>query len=579
MGAFLNRKGAEFRVWAPFAESVSLVGNFSNWAPIPMISENNGYWYLDLPNAHEGQEYKFEITYQGKKFLRNDPRALHFTTNSGNSVLAGGDFDWQGDDFTPPPYNQQVIYELHVGTFNRPEPYLSGNFDTLIQKLDHLQNLGVNMIELMPISSMLMDRGWGYAIDYIFAVESLYGGRHGFLNFVKSAHQRGIGVIVDVVYNHFGPDEHLDLWQFDGWNQDGKGGIYFYNDWRAETPWGNTRPDFGRPEVRQYILDNVKMWINDCHVDGLRVDSTIYLRNVYGRNNDPSTDLPEAWQFLQDLNNEVKKIKPSAIVIGEDVADNEYITKPTSEGGAGFDSQWELNFPFALRDALSPTGIDLSRVLGELNKRYNDDPFERVIFSDSHDSAANGRSRMNEDLYPGKAQSFEARKKILIANTVMLTTPGIPMLFQGQEFAEDGSFNDWRGLDWQKAEKFAGLVKAHSDLISLRKNSHNISGGLTGKNINLSHMDEVNKVIAYHRWGVGGPKDDVLVIVNFGPNDVADYVLGFPRLGEWKVRFDSSNSDYNSESTSQIQKPVVVETGGGTVQLKAYSALILSQDN
>src|SRR6185437_4472562 len=102
-------------------------------------------------------------------------------------------------------------------------------------------------------------------------VESLYGGRHGFLQFVKAAHKRGIGIILDVVYNHFGPDTGLDLWQFDGWHADDKGGIYFYTDWRAETPWGYTRPDFGRPEVRQYIWDNVRMWVHECRVDGLRV--------------------------------------------------------------------------------------------------------------------------------------------------------------------------------------------------------------------------------------------------------------------------------------------------------------------
>src|SRR5690606_33746919 len=159
--------------------------------------------------------------------------------------------------------------------------------------------------------------------------------------FVKAAHERDIGAILDVVYNHFCPEDDQALWRFDGWHENDGGGIYFYNDWRGQTPWGG-RPDFGRPEVRQFWLDNVKHWLLDCRLDGLRVDSTLYTRNVYGRHYDPSTDLPEAWTFLQELNALAHKINPHALMIGEDVAENEYITKPGSEGGAGFDTQWQV---------------------------------------------------------------------------------------------------------------------------------------------------------------------------------------------------------------------------------------------
>ena len=135
----------------------------------------------------------------------------------------------------------------------------------------------------------------------IYAVETLYGGRYQLLEFVKAAHEKGIGVILDVVYNHFGPDKNLDLWQFDGWNQDGKGGIYFYNDWRAKTPWAETRPDYGRPEVQQYILDNVRLWMHDCRLDGLRIDSTIFIRNAKGHaNDDPDNDLTDGWRVAPE---------------------------------------------------------------------------------------------------------------------------------------------------------------------------------------------------------------------------------------------------------------------------------------
>jgi 1,4-alpha-glucan branching enzyme len=582
VGAIVHKSGVSFRVWAPFANAVAVTGAFNNWSETPLSSENDGYWAGFLRGAEAGMEYKFVIQNGSNKYLRNDPRALHFTTSAGNSVIVDTEFDWGDDHFTPIPFEQQVIYEIHVGTFNRPDEATSGTFGSASEKLDYLASLGVNIIELMPIGSMLMDRGWGYAIDYIYAVESLYGGRHGFLEFVKAAHQRGIGVILDVVYNHFGPDTSLDLWQFDGWNQDGKGGIYFYNDWRAETPWGSTRPDFGRPEVQQYILDNVKMWLHDCRVDGLRVDSTIYIRNAKGHNDDPSTDLPDAWYLLQKLNTLSKKINPSAITIAEDVAGNEYIVKPTNEGGAGFAAQWELGYPYALREALgsdNPSQINLAGVLGELGRTYNGNPFERIVFVDSHDSAANGAARLNELIAPGHADGLFARKQALLAATYVLTTPGIPMIFQGQEFMTGGSFNDWDGLDWENAGRFAGIVDAYKHLIALRKNMNNMSAGLLGRNVNLVHLNENDKVIGYHRWQNGGPKDDVVIIINFGNREFKDYSLNFPRNGTWHVRFNSTLKSYSPDFKDADIPDVQVANGAGTIVLPPSSAIILSQDS
>lgn len=575
VGAVFRNNSVSFRVWAPFADNVSVKGHFSNWQPIAMKNEGDGYWHVVIKNAQAGQEYKYDITNGNRTLTRNDPRALHFTTTSGNSVITRETFDWENDAFIPPPIQEQIIYELHVGTFNRKDPAISGTFATVIEKLDYLQSLGINMIELMPISSMLMDRGWGYAIDYIFAIETLYGGRHEFLNLVKEAHKRGIGIIVDVVYNHFGPDESLDLWQFDGWHQDDKGGIYFYNDWRAETPWGTTRPDYGREEVRQYILDNVTMWLNDCHVDGLRFDSTIFIRNVQGHNNDPGTDLPEAWQMLQQINTIAKKIKPSSLLIAEDIADNDYITKPTHEGGTGFDAQWELGVPHAIREALYPNSINLAALCGELTRRYNNNAFQRIVFSDSHDTAANDGARRLVSEVSGEQLALD---KALIASAIVMTMPGVPMLFQGQEFAEEGSFNDWQQLDWLKADKQGGLIHAHAELISMRRNRHDTTAGLCAENINISHLDENNNVLAYHRWQYGGAKDDVMVIINFEATYHPAYDLGFPRNGTWQVRFNSTANEYIATGKVYDVGDAIVENGSSTISIPPRSILIFSQN-
>lgn len=555
---------------------------FNEWSATPMDSEGDGYWYCEVRQARPGQEYKYIIGTDNGELRKNDPRALHVTTNAGNSVIVDTAFDWGEDNFVPPPLNEQIVYELHIGTFNRTDPSESGTFESAVAKLDHLASLGINMIELMPVATMSVDRSWwGYVSDYMYAVESRYGGRHEFLEFVKAAHKRGIGVILDVVYNHLDPDGGLDIWQFDGWSQDGKGGIYFYNDWRAETPWGFTRFDYGRSEVRQYILDNVRAWLHDCRVDGLRLDATGFIRTVYGRHNDPGQDIPEGWQLLQQVNSLAKKLNPHSTIIAEDFSGNEYITKPQPEGGAGFDAQWETSLPFILRSVLDPiddVNRNIDGLWAALAQCYNGNAFQRVIYCDSHDSAANGAARLNEEISPGNGRGLYARRRLLLASAMILTAPGIPMLFQGQEFVEGGSFSDWQALNWEKAEKFAGILNAHKHLISLRKNQYGNTRGLTGQSSAVLHIHEDNKMLAYHRSDQGGAGDDVVVILNLANRTQENYVINFPRTGAWHVRFNSDWKGYSPDFKDSQILEVVVEKDSGTISIAPYSVLILSQD-
>jgi 1,4-alpha-glucan branching enzyme len=582
VGAIFHGDGVTFRVWAPFASKVSVTGSFNNWSATEMNREDDGCWVVDVPGAMAGQEYRYLLDTNNGQLFKNDPRALQVNTSAGNSIIVDPNFNWENDNFKAPNFNEQVIYELHVGTFNRTDPASIGMFENVVDKLDYLSELGVNMIEVMPITSMsLVREWWGYTPDFLYAIDMQYGGRHQFLEFVKAAHKKGIGVILDVVYNHLGPDKNLDLWQFDGWSQDGHGGIYFYNDWRAETPWGATRPDYGRLEVREYITDNVRMWLQDCHLDGLRVDSTIFIRNVKGQNNDPSNDLGDGWGLLQQITSIAKEVNPRSITIAEDVSGNEYITKSTDQGGAGFSSQWEVGFPHVLRDALDvidDANRNLTQICDALSRHYNNDVFQRIIYSDSHDTAANGGARLNEEISPGDAASVFARKRSLLASAIILTAPGIPMLLAGQEFMQGGSFNDWQALDWQNVDKFRGIVVAHSHLINLRKNAYGNTRGLVSQSFNILHLNEGDKVLAYHRWDLGGPGDDVLVIINFANKAQNDYVLNFPRDGIWKVRFNSNWKGYSSDFEEIGVSETTVENGNGKIKLGPYSVMILSQD-
>lgn len=580
LGSRLSGSGVEFRVWAPFAKSVSvLILTDFNWNETPLKSEENGYWSGGVEDAKPGKSYKYRLyTQDGKTIDRNDPRARQLTvSDNGDSVIIDPEYDWE--DVTSPviPKEKRIIYELHIGTFNRPDAATSGTFYTAIEKLDYLQSLGVNTIELMPVTSMATSNGWGYAPNHIFSVENSYGGRRGLLDFVKASHEHGISVVLDVVYNHF--SNQTELWQFDGWSENNRGGIYFYNDWRGDTPWGG-RPDYGRPEVRQFILDNVTMWLTEYHIDGLRIDSTIYMRNGKGSEGGKDTEIPDAWSLLQDIAKLAHKIDPHSLMIAEDNSGNEYITKPISEGGAGYDAQWGLGFPYTLRSMLNIGGSHPDDSMAkELQHSYNGQGFQKVIFSDSHDTAANGSVRINEAATPGNAGSVFARQFGLLANAIMLTAPGIPMLLQGEEFMQEGNFNDWQMLEWAKTKQFAGIVLAHQHLIGLRLDTYGNTTGLTGPSINVFHQDNENRVIAYHRWLNGGIHDDVIVIANFNDQRFKSYEIGLPIKGTWRIRFNSSwkgySPDFNETKTSTITTD---ENNRATIELADYNIVILSQD-
>ncbi len=430
----------------------------------------------------------------------------------------------------------------------------------------------------MPVTSMAHSYGWGYAPNHLYSVESAYGGRHGLLTFVRECHKQGIAVILDVVYNHFSGE--TDLWQYDGWSENNRGGIYFYNDKRGDTPWGG-RPDYGRPEVRQFILDNVAMWLTEYRLDGLRIDSTIYLRNTEGRDNDPAHDIPDAWYLLQDIVQLAHTINPNAIMIAEDNAASAYLTKPRLENGCAFDAQWELGFPHALRDGLGLRGGQtLDGIQFELERQYNGNAFEKVIFSDSHDTAANGSVRLNEAASAGNAADKNAREKALLANTVTLTAPGIPMLLQGSEFMQEGSFNDWQELEWDKADTYHGMVLAHTHVCALRRNYYGDTAGLLGQNTAIFHRDDQNNVIGYHRWDKGGAGDDVLVIANFGDARHQHYELSLPLPGTWKVRFNSTWKGYSPDfHETQIVELTTQADASAALTLPPYAVLILSQDS
>jgi 1,4-alpha-glucan branching enzyme len=592
MGTILYAGGAAFRVWAPFATGVWVAGTFNAWSPTanPFASEGNGYWSVDVPGVNVGDEYQFVISNGTQPLIwHKNPYASSVVSASGNAIVHDPNFDWTGDNFTMPAWNELVIYEMHVGSFNDAPGTGPGTFAEIIPKLPYLADLGINAIEIMPVAQYAGDYSWGYNPSQPFAVESGIGGPQGLYQFVKAAHAQGIAVILDVVYNHCGPGD-LDLWCFDGWT-DGNhnGGIYFYDNARAQTPWGATRPDYGRGEVRQYLRDNALFWLNKYRLDGLRFDSVVNIRNRYGNNNDPGNDLPDGWSLLQWINNQIQSSQAWKITIAEDLQSNEWITKDTGAGGAGFGTQWEAAFVHPIRQAIitpNDGDRDMGSVRDALNHGYNGNATQRVIYTESHDEDSNGHQRVPEEIWPGNAGNWFSRKRSTLGAALVFAAPGIPMIFQGQEFLENGYFHlDNVPLDWSKLATYPGIHLLYRDLIRLRRNWFNQTAGLRGQNLNVHHTNDTDKLIAFHRWENGGPGDDVVVVANFANRGYNSYSLGFPRAGGWRVRFNSDWQGYSSDYGNQPGYDTLA--GGGpqdgmpcqaNIGIGPYSVLILSQD-
>jgi 1,4-alpha-glucan branching enzyme len=594
MGAIPGSKGVTFRVWAPHAEKVFLIGTFNDWqdTSTPLVNEKNGYWSTDVTEAKTGDEYRYVIhtpaDWNLPPLSRIDPYARKVTNAAGNGIIYDLDaFDWGDNAFHMATGNELVIYEIHVGTFNVKEKGHMGTFDSAIEKFPHLKGLGINAIEVMPIKEFAGDFSWGYNPSNPFAIASIYGGPDGFKRFVKSAHNQGIAVIVDVVYNHFGPD-NLDLWRFDGWSENGKGGIYFYNDHRSQTPWGDTRPDYGRGEVRQYLRDNALMWFEEYHVDGLRWDMIIYINSVDGNEGNPMNDIPEGWSLMQWINGEIQEKFSGKISIGESMRNNPWVTKDIGAGGAGFNAQWDAEFVHSVRQAVilrDDKLRDIDGVSKAIEHRYDSDAFKRVIYTESHDEIANGRARVPEEIWPGNVDSWFSKKRSTLGAAIVFTSPGIPMIFEGQELLEDRWFQDKDPIDWSRAEGENGILGMYRDLIGLRLNRSGMTRGLCGQSVHIYHVDNEAKVIAFHRWDKQGPKDSAVVVVNMSNQNHDHYVIGFPRAGLWKTRFNSDSYNYDPNFANHPTPDVETRAEGadglpssGEISIGPYTAVIFSQD-
>ncbi|BAZ24322.1 malto-oligosyltrehalose trehalohydrolase [Kalymmatonema gypsitolerans NIES-4073] len=431
---YLGDSRCEFRVWAPNAEAAAVKIVSPQERVLPMQQKEEGYWQVTDEEIQPGTQYFYQLN---KGESRPDP-ASNFQPLDvhGASQVIDHTFSWNDSSWSGIPLESMIIYELHVGTFTQ-----EGTFEAIISRLKDLQELGVNAIEIMPVAQFPGDRNWGYDGVYPFAVQNSYGGPEGLKRLVDACHQQGIAVILDVVYNHFGPEGNY-MSHF---------GPYFTETYR--TPWGSAMnfDDAQSDNVRNFFIQNALYWLRDYHIDGLRLDAVHAIYDLGAKH------------FLEELAENVAHLGQQQgrklYLIAESDLNDPRVVRPVESGGYGIDAQWSDDFHHALHALLTEEQTGYYSDFGKcehLAKAYQDTfvydwkysphrqrfhgnsagdrPFNQfVICIQNHDQV--GNRMLGERL--SHLVSFEAQK---LAAGALLLSPYIPLLFMGEEYGEDAPF-------------------------------------------------------------------------------------------------------------------------------------------
>ena len=533
--------GVVFKVWSPNRTVCHVRGDFNGWGTSDPMTRVGEDFILRVPAAADRDMYKY---YFQNSTWNTDARAR--ALNPGDNYNAFVEdptrYDWQVDDFDVPDFEEMVVYQLHVGTFaGLNDPHGSTAFPSkyvdVAERADHLADLGINVVQLCPITEFPWDYSAGYNPVTQWAPESYYGDPDDVRAMVDALHERGIAVINDVVWNHFSYSDNF-LWNYDGTQ-------YYFDDPAVGTPWGS-QADFDRDGVRRWFLESAYMWLGEYRMDGLRMDATDFM-NIYPQEG-------AGWSLMQWLNNEVDRRWIDKIAIAEQLPDDPWVTRPTALGGAGFDSQYFDNFTDRLREEILDAAFgdpdmwviaDILDGSGEyLNGRYV------TNYLELHDEAwpSSGGQRIVKTIdttAPHDDQYAEGRVKL--AQGIVLTAPGIPAILQGTEWLEDNDFGTQaeNRIDWSHKTTYAGIFDYFSDVIHLRTSNPALRADA---GIEIFHVNDASNVIAFRRTDYGS--NDVVVVANFSNNDFGRYRIGVPLNEDWTEAVNSQASKYMGEGAT-----------------------------
>ena len=566
-----------FRVWAPGAASAWVSGEVAGATRTAMQREGD-LWVATLPGARAGQRYHYVFETNGATVERLDPYCRETAPAPPDCIVVDpSSYAWQSTSFKRAAPNATVVYEMHVGSFVADDAHPNGGFAAAKTGLSRLADLGVNVLELMPVQNFGGNQnGWGYNPFTYFAPKGSYGSSDALRAFVDAAHGQGMGLWLDVVFNHMDGWSRAPLRCFDGDCKNGGAGVYFFpQGGNGSTPWG-PRPDYTKKQVSDMIVDSVDAWLTEFHGDGFRWDSTSNIRGVDGQG-----IMPGGRELLTRANDWAHKF--GAMAVAEDLKGFDAITRSSAKGGFGFDGQWD-GFGYDVTSVLAEANDDLrdlGRIEGTLRTSFNGDPFARLLFLENHDTVGNGGARLPVRIDRDNPKSVAARKRAMLGGVLLLTTPGIPMLFQGEEDLSSAGFADPPPRPLAPSAEGLAMRAFYKDMIRLRRNLDGRSGGLLEPDIEILQRNDASKVIAYRRHG--GSNEDVVVVLNFRNQPYGRYDVGVATGGDWTVRVDTDRKAYGADfgggggaTIAAIQAPRDGRPFTLPVALSAYGAVVLT---
>jgi len=553
--------GVLFGVWAPNAERVSVVGDFNGWdgRAHPMrVRGGTGVWELFIPNLRRGNLYKFEIRnrHSGAILLKSDPygQAFEQRPKTASIVTDPSPFEWHDQDWMAQRRNADwlhspmSIYEVHLGSWQRGYEGEFLNYRDLAKRLvEYVQEMGFTHIELLPITEHPYDPSWGYQTTGYYAPTSRFGSPEDFRWFVDYCHRHGIGVFLDWVPAHFPKDAH-GLARFDG------APLYEHADPRRgeHLDWSTLIYNYDRHEVKNFLLSNALYWVEEFHLDGLRVDavaSMLYLdysRTEWVPNKYGGRENLEAIEFLREVNTVVHGEQPGVLVMAEESTAWPQVTRPTYLGGLGFSIKWNMGWMNDTLEFMSLDPIYRHYHHGELTFSMIYAFTENFLLPFSHDEVVHGKRSMLNKM-PGDEWQRFANLRLLY--TYMFTHPGKKLLFMGTEFAQGTEWDATRVLDWYVLDypSHEGVQRVVKDLNRLYAESaplhrHDFEAdGFEWIDCN----DAQNSVLVYQRKTAD---EFVVIALNFTPVPRENYRIGVPQAGSYRELFNSDSEYYGGSN-------------------------------